>query len=316
MSSGDSDSSLSRALSSLFEDSPVVVEPKNELMKVKKSEPESLSQYTIFGGAYLPTSATVQTLPAGVYKPAFLNDRFVFQPLDLFGDSLMEFPDSKSDFVVAEVEQFWDLRSKFKELGFSHKRGILLYGPPGGGKSSLVIIILKKMVERGGLVLIADHPHLLATALQQLRQIEPDRQAVVIWEDLDSVIKHYGEPEVLSVLDGESQVENILFLATTNYPEELEKRITNRPSRFDRLELIDMPSDAARAMYLNNKVGTVEREGLDLVKLTKGFSIAHLRELIVSVWCLGRGVQETVDRLRGMAKTPKSEGGNSVGFGG
>lgn len=309
--------SLTEALLGIIDEDTYDTDGNSEDNTKKKDVgPEALSQYTIFGGCYLATSSTIPTLPPGVYRPTFANERFVFQPLDVTGDSLMEFPDSKSEFIIKEIENFWGLKEQFHSFGFSHKRGILLHGEAGCGKSSLITIVMKKMIERNGLVILADHPNILSTGLQQLRQVEPNRQAVVIWEDLDAVIKRYGEPEVLAVLDGGSQVENILFIATTNFPEELEKRITNRPSRFDRLEKIDMPSAAARRMYLEAKVKTTEKDGVDLVQETEGFSIAHLRELIVSVWCLGRDVNETLDRLHGMSRTPKSGNSTSVGFGG
>ncbi len=275
-----------------------------------------LSQYSRWGTGYLPTPDTIKTLPPGSYRPVFINDRLVLEPAQIITDSLIHFPDTRSDMVIAEIEQFWVLKAKFDEYGFSHKRGFLLWGPPGSGKTCTIAIIMQKMIQRNGLVIVADHPAALSQILRQMRSVEPDRQLVVVWEDIDAVIHRYGESEVLAVLDGESQVDNVVFIATTNYPEELDQRITNRPSRFDRIEKIDMPTDEARAMFLNAKVGTtVSPDGVDLVAETKGFSIAHMRELIVGIYCLGNTAASVLKRLKFMKQKPKSEDAAKKSFG-
>lgn len=185
------------------------------------------------------------------------------------------------------------------------------------GKSCTIALVMKKMIERNGLIIIADSPQLLSGALASLRSVEPNRPVVVIWEDVDAVIRQYGESEVLAILDGESQVDNIMFIATTNYPENLDARITNRPSRFDQIQKISMPSAEARAIYLKAKTKTTfSPDGVDLVAESEGFSIAHLRELVVAIWCLGSPTQEVIKRLHKMKVKPNSESSNGpVGFG-
>lgn len=74
-----------------------------------------------------------------------------------------------------------------------------------------------------------------------------------------------------------------------------------------------MPSPAAREVYLRSRLGKDERI-VQWVKDSEGLSVAHLRELVVAVCCLGRTYAETIERLRSMAHTPKSEGGNAAGF--
>jgi SpoVK/Ycf46/Vps4 family AAA+-type ATPase len=113
-------------------------------------------------------------------------------------------------------------------------------------------------------------------------------------------------------------VNHIVVIGTTNYPEKLDKRLINRPGRFDRVVRIGLPGDGARALYLSAKMGTTQApDGTDLVSATKGLSFGHLRELIVAVEIQGKPVRETLDRLNRMRKTPKSsEGDASIGFGG
>jgi hypothetical protein len=282
----------------------------------RPSTPGKIVQYSHFETGYLPSTSTIPKLPAGCYRIHVSNLGVWFDPVKLVTDSLVQFPDTKSDSVIAEIEKFWQLKSKFREFGFSHKRGFLLWGPPGSGKTCTVAITIQKMVNKGGLVILADAPHPLSDGLAKIRSVEPEREMVVIWEDLDTVIERFGESEVLSILDGESQTDTVVFIATTNYPERLDVRITNRPSRFDRIEKIDMPTDLARKMYLESKVGTtISPDGTDLIEETKGMSIAHLRELIVGVWCQGNATAEVLSRLKKMKVRPNSAASNPIGIG-
>jgi SpoVK/Ycf46/Vps4 family AAA+-type ATPase len=89
----------------------------------------------------------------------------------------------------------------------------------------------------------------------------------------------------------------------------------NRPSRFDKIVKIGMPNEEARKMYLMDKIGTTEINGIDLIKATHDFSVAHLRELIVGIKCLDNSPQEVLSRLSSMKKKPKSsDTGYAVGL--
>jgi hypothetical protein len=293
-------------------------EAMNPEKEEKEETPGALNQFSHLAGGFVPSGTTIKKLPADCYRLNVLQTgQPHYTPQNLSTDELMRLPDSKSDEVIAEVRRFWTLKEKFTEYGFAHKRGFMLWGPPGSGKTSTISIIIRDMVKAGGAVFLAQHPGVLAIALRDFRAVEPERPLVVIWEDLDSVIEHYGESEVLSILDGESQVENVVFIATTNYPEKLDARITNRPSRFDKIVKIGMPNDEARRLYLETKINgpAVAPDGTDLVEASKDFSIAHLRELIVSIFCQGNDTKETIERLAKMKVTPVStRGEKGIGF--
>jgi hypothetical protein len=273
----------------------------------EKPVPGKIVQYALYDTGYMPTTATIQTLPPGCYRLKSSSAGFYLDPLTLVTDSLIQFPDTKSDSVIEEIETFWTLKGKFSEFGYSHKRGFLLWGPPGSGKTCTVAMVVQKMIQKKGLVILAEHPKILSTLLSQIRSAEPNREMIVIWEDLDAIIDMFGESEVLSVLDGESQIDNVVFIATTNYPEKLDSRITNRPSRFDRIEKIGMPNEVARRMYLEAKVRTTHSpDGIDLVAESEGMSIAHLRELVVGIWCYGNKASDVLARLKKMKTKPNS----------
>jgi SpoVK/Ycf46/Vps4 family AAA+-type ATPase len=178
-----------------------------------------------------------------------------------------------------------------------------------------VALILKDIIQRGGIGIFSDaSPYVLSECLKKLRDVEPERPVVVILEDLDAIISENGESQTLALLDGEKSIDNVVFIATTNYPENLDGRVVNRPSRFDRVIKIDMPSNKAREYYLKERFDLSKEELASWVAASKGFSLAHLKELAISVKCFGNPFEAEVERLKKMAVTPKSGGGKKAGF--
>lgn len=294
----------------------VLAEKGQQGQSFDSSAPGRLVQYAIYGQGFLPATATVQSLRPGVYDIESTPAGLMFLPHTIVTDRLLRLPDSRSDDVITEIEKFWPLKERFQKFGFTHKRGILLWGPPGSGKTATISFIIKQMVEKGDIVVIGNgSPDNTAVALAKLREIEPERPLIVVMEDIDTIIDDYGESEVLSLLDGESSIDNVVFLATTNYPENLDGRVVNRPSRFDRIVKIGMPNAQARKMYLESRGIDAEIDIDAWVAATDGFSIAHLKELIVGVCCYGNSFKSEVDRLRRMFTRPNSSTGEkAIGF--
>lgn len=267
------------------------------------------TQYGRHALGHFATGSTIQTLEPGYYDIAVDQNTIIFAKKELNTDKLMRLVDTKSDQVINEIERFWTLKDRFTSFGLTFKRGILLYGNAGSGKTSTILVITKKMIEAGGVVIngSSTNPSYLKKALHDLREVEPERPLVVALEDIDSILK-LGDVVLLSLLDGEASISNVVFIATTNYPEKLGARITERPSRFDQVVYIGMPSEEARAQYILHCDPKTTRDELkSWLALTDGLSIAQVKEVIVGVRCFGHTAEEIVNRLRSTTLTIMDE---------
>jgi SpoVK/Ycf46/Vps4 family AAA+-type ATPase len=268
--------------------------------------------------SYFACEKAERSLPPGQYIPARSDHRGVFLMRKKVNvDDLIVLPDSKSEYVLSEIRRFWTMKQVFTDHGFLWKRGVLLYGPPGSGKTSTLQQISALVTDAGGISVYCTDPGITAHALRLVRGIEPERPIVLIMEDVDAIIEQHGESDLLALLDGELQIDNILNIATTNYPEKLDPRVVQRPSRFDDIVKIGMPSAEARDTFLRRKNPRLSaEERAHWVRCTEGFSIAALKEVIVSVSCLGRSLEESIERVSQMlARKPSSEDDSKgIGF--
>ncbi len=259
--------------------------------------------WAVSGECYFPCEETESSLPPDHYLIDSGPSGLHFRRQQFKIDDLLELPDCASEKVIAEIRNFWTLEDHFRKYGFLWKRGMMLWGPPGSGKTSTVQIVSSDIVKSGGIAVTITSPHLAIEGLRILRRIEPNRPVVALLEDIDAIVNGYGDAELLALLDGESQIDNVVYIATTNYPERLDKRFINRPSRFDVVQKIGMPSEESRRVYLSHKsiILKEDAEKLDLwVKDTEGFSIAHLKELIISVEVFSAGYKDALFRLKAM----------------
>jgi AAA+ superfamily predicted ATPase len=277
--------------------------------KKPAKSPVDIHQWVIRpNGVFAAASSTTPSLPPGVYDIGSDNDgNLQFQFKNIVTDDLIDLHDSNSLKVINGIKKFWTMGDRYRERGLIYKRGILMWGPPGSGKTATLTLLTKSLIEQGGTVFIVKAPGLIKIGLQQFRSIEPDRPIIVIFEDIDEIIAKHGEHEILALLDGENQTENIVSIATTNYPEELGARIVNRPSRFDEVIKIDMPSLAMRREYLKHIIRETDKFPVEqALKDTDKLSISHLKELVIAVTCLDQDYDETIKRLQTMKHKPKS----------
>lgn len=237
---------------------------------------------------------------------------------------LIRLPIKECHEIIDDIKKFWTIKDKFIEYDMVYKRGIIIYGPPGCGKSYLMQILIQDLVQIGGVMITIDTTDAIGYFIgfaQKFRQIEPNRPLVVIFEDIDNILEagHSTLSALMNILDGVNQIDNVVYLATTNYPEKLQDRIANRPSRFDRVYHIDLPNAEVRRYYLENKLDEKDLKKIDLdmwVKKSEGLSISHIKELIVSVMIFGKEFDDVIRHFESMKK-PKSGRGTiqPVGFG-
>ena len=267
-------------------------------------------RYAHADGVYWGSPETCDAVAPGFYIPADVRGAPALARIKTTTDNLLRLPDPTCDVLLNEFVLFWQRAAEMTRRGLTAKRGLLLYGPPGSGKTSAVQIMAHHMIaEMGGVVVVVGHPVSTASSLQLLRQLEPSRPIILLYEDIDAMVTRWGEAELLALLDGELQVGNVVNVATTNYPENLDRRFTDRPGRFDRITLVGMPLAPARRAYFAAKapdVAEIKRE--EWVSASDGWSIAHLRELVVAHLVLGDDDREVIKRLSSMRdQLPKSD---------
>lgn len=256
-------------------------------------------QWAVSGNnEFMAVASTTPKLPAGVYKQQRTDHGIQLEKLDIKVDTLISFPDDLPKIVCDEITSFWKKGAIFYEYGFLHRRGYLLYGPAGCGKTAVVQLIANEVIAGGDVVMMCNHPPTLRDALIVFRKVEPERRVVCVFEDIDATVQEYGDDAVLALLDGENQIDRVLNLATTNYPERLDPRLISRPRRFDRVIKINMPSALTRKTYLTTKLKINGKELTGWVEKTEGLSFAALAELVISVKCLGNDFDKTLATLR------------------
>jgi len=264
----------------------------------------SFSQWSVEpNDIFRPSGPRQQSLATGVYRIDSDNRGICFQRMRVITDSLIELEDSASLRVISSMKVFWESKQEYTKRSILYKRGILLWGPAGSGKTATIGLLTKELLGSEGIVIVCSHPGLVSEGLSILRRIEADRNLIVVLEDIDEIMEQHGEHSLLALLDGENQVDNVVMLATTNYPERLGARIINRPSRFDERILVDMPSPRARERYLRHVTASEEIDEARIARWvadTEGLSVAHLRELVVAVFCLKQPYEEVMVRLKAM----------------
>jgi hypothetical protein len=251
------------------------------------------------------TKPNKEVLPAGIYDIDANENMGIFLRSKKFTtDQLFTMPDPTTQEIINELEIFWNRREKYAEYGITYKRGIMMYGIQGTGKTTIINLMCDRIVsEYDGIVLNVEDLGRFIPMVTTIRQLEPDKPILAIIEELDSFISYNSLKKFLTLLDGNLQVDNICYIATTNYIEKIPMNIKNRPSRFDSLYQIHTPNPEVREFFIKNKLKPSDLEVIDLqrwVNDTEDMTISHIKDLIISVIVMGNPYDKSIAKLKKM----------------
>ncbi len=158
--------------------------------------------------------------------------------------------------LLADMEAFFTKGVDiYRQLKLPPFRKLLLAGVPGTGKTMLCAAMARIAITHGRVVVYvsgADRDGASFEKIQRaLQAVTAARFPVLlIVEELDAYLQGDDKARVLNVLDGVELPNNpkgALLLATTNYPEAIDERISKRPGRLDRIFVIPTIQDEEQA---------------------------------------------------------------------
>ncbi|MDP1866232.1 MAG: ATP-dependent Clp protease adaptor ClpS [Bradyrhizobium sp.] len=187
------------------------------------------------------------------------------------------------------VMGFVENRPALRRLKQSTRKGILLYGPPGTGKTHTIRYLAANLPGHTTLIVTAEQVALLDAYMNLARLLQP---AMVVIEDVDLIASDrdgMGPCEesllnkLLNEMDGLKEDAEILFVLTTNRPEQLETALAGRPGRIDQAIEVPLPDDIGRAKLVQLYGGGLPLDPTivdDVAQRTRGVSAAFVKELM------------------------------------
>lgn len=218
--------------------------------------------------------------------------------------------------IRRNIENFINGEEIYRRLNIPYKRGFLFTGPPGNGKTMLFKVIASTYKSIPFINFNFDNRsnnNDIDSVFQKAKDLAP---SIVCFEDIDSLFKsEITLSHFLNKLDGFEERDGTLILATTNYPEEIDPALTSRPSRFDRVWMINNPDYNCRKIFIQRYFNGFFSDNLiDLISAkTEGFSMAYLKELYItaSMLAINKGLdfpeeEEIMESLRILTLQVKS----------
>lgn len=199
-------------------------------------------------------------------------------------------PEKTLSLLDRNMGGFIRAREHIKSLGLSAKKGLLFYGPPGTGKTHTIHYLASELPDHTTLLITAEQVGLLDQYFQLARFLQP---SMVVVEDVDliarareqmgSVCEEVLLNKLLNEMDGLREDADVIFILTTNRPDQLEAALASRPGRIDQAIEFPLPDEQGRSklikLYSCGLELPDELLGL-IVRRTKGASPAFIKELM------------------------------------
>jgi len=171
--------------------------------------------------------------------------------------------------------------------GLPTKRGLIFSGPPGTGKTFCCRVLAASVGVSFMIISSVSGAESVRRIFRFARKISP---TVILFEDVDIYMMNRESNQLSSLLnelDGIEENKRIITILTTNKPEFLDKAISNRPGRFDRILNFEPPDSALTKHMLETFTKNVNTSEIDFNELSQkfvseGYTGAHLREIVLT----------------------------------